>query len=476
MSETDYDTLVALARWGVIEELTGKEVSAAQRGRLVSELAGRVHRGVDEVPMRVSVRTIYRWWQAWRSGGFEALKPARRCDAGVRRIDDQVIDLAVALRREQPARSGAHIAQIVRTILEVDVSDRTVQRLFVDLGLERARLEGRHRAYGRFEALACGELWTADGWDGPALAELDDKHAQLFSFIDDHSRLICHASFFPDVGEWSFQLCLREAINRRGLPQALYLDRGSAQMSLQLKLICARLGIRIIHSKPYQPQGRGKKERHYRTVAEQFGVEVTIAGVQTLAELNAYLSAWIEQSYHHRPNRTTGQTPLKRWIEGPSLLRPTPPADVLHQAFMWTVNRTVTHTRTVSFNGNQYEVDPDLVGRRVQLRYDPTDLTHIQVFDNDQPAGMATPQQIRRHIDPKLHQQTTPEPGPATGVSYLDALLERHAQQLSGHMSYQPPQTNPPNPDPPDPDAGNTGDDSPANDHAGEPSQPQAES
>ena len=475
MSETDHDTLVALARWGVIEELTGKKMSAAQRGRLVFELAGRVHRGVDEAPMRVSTRTIYRWLQAWRAGGFEALKPARRCDAGVRRIDDQIIELAVALRREAPARSGAHIAQIVRTVLEVDVSDRTVQRLFVDLGLERARLEGRHRAYGRFEALACGELWTADGWDGPALAELDDKHAQLFSFLDDHSRLICHASFFPDVGEWSFQLCLREAINRRGLPQALYLDRGSAQMSLQLKLICARLGIRIIHSRPYQPQGRGKKERHYRTVAEQFGLEVTIAGVQTLAELNAYLAAWIEQSYHHRPNRTTGQTPLKRWIEGPSLLRPTPPGDVLHQAFMWTVNRTVTHTRTVSFNGNQYVVDPDLVGRRVQLRYDPTDLTHILVFDNDQPAGIATPQQIRRHIDPKLRQQATPEPGPATGVAYLDALLERHAQQLSGHLSYQPPQTTPPNPDT-RPDAGNTVDDSPANDHTGERSQPQAES
>jgi putative transposase len=239
----------------VICEAVDEQLTAAERGRLISELACRVHRDADGVQVRITSRTIYRWVETWRMGGFEALKPRRRRDAGVPRTDPQILEAAAALRREAPARSAAHIAEILERTRGVEVSARTLQRVLAARGLDRARLEGRHRAFGRFEADACGELWTADGWDGPALAELDGRHAQLFSFLDDHSRLICHGKFYRDVGEWSFQGCLREAIIRRGLPVAIYIDNGAAQSSLQLKLICARLGVRIVHSKPYRPQG-----------------------------------------------------------------------------------------------------------------------------------------------------------------------------------------------------------------------------
>jgi putative transposase len=439
MAGTDRDTLVALARWAVIGEAVDEQLTPAERGRLVSELARRVHRDVDGNQMRITTRTIYRWLAAWRAGGFEALKPSRRRDAGVPRTDTNIIELASALRREAPARSAAHIADIVATTRGVEVSARTLQRIFAERGLDRARLESRHRAFGRFEADACGELWTADGWDGPPIGELDGRHAQLFSFLDDRSRLIAHGAFYADVGEWSFQRCLREAIVRRGLPRAIYIDNGSAQSSLQLKLICARLSIRIVHSRPYRPQGRGKKERHYRTVAEQFGVEIDIAGVDTLATLNRYFAAWVEQSYHHRTHRGTGQTPLERWMAGPSVLRPTPHPDVLREAFLWTATRTVTATRSVSLHGNHYDVDPSLVGRRVELRYDPTDLSAIAVWHHDQPAGTAVPAEMTRHVDPKLKGLQRPEPGPPTGVRYLDALLAEHTEQLRGQLSYQPP-------------------------------------
>ena len=435
----DRATRVALARWAVIGEVVDDRLQPAERGRLVSELACRVHRDADGATMRVTTRTIYRWIAAWRAGGFEGLKPVRRRDAGVLRTDVEMLELAAALRREAPARSAAHIAEILQRTRGWVVSDRTLQRFFAEAGLDRARLEGRHRAYGRFEAAACGDLWTADGWDGPALAELKGRHAQLFSILDDRSRLIAHGAFYKDVGEWSFQRCLRAAIVRRGLPRCLYVDHGSAFISHQLKLICARLGIRITHSRPGRPQGRGKKERHYRTVAEQFAVEVGVAGVETLEQLNVYWAAWVEQVYHRRPNRTTGQAPLQRWMAGPSSLRPTPVPPRLAEAFLWTVTRTVTGTRTVSLHGNVYDVDPTLVGRRVELRYDPTDLTSIAVFHHDTPAGLAVPSRLSTHVDPKLRNTGLAVPGPATGIAYLDALTADHANQLRNHLSYQPP-------------------------------------
>ena len=121
----------------------------------------------------------------------------------------------------------------------------------------------------------------------------------------------------------------------------------------------------------------------FRTVREQFLVEIVDppegAGspVSSLAELNSLFTAWVEQVYHRRPHGETGQPPLQRWLApGPPVL---PTRDALHEAFLWSEQRTVTKTATVSLNSNTYEVDAALVGHRVELVFDPFDLTDIAV-------------------------------------------------------------------------------------------------
>lgn len=434
----DRQVRVALARWGVIALATDERLTPAERGRVVAEIAGQVHRDADGRAFRVTTRTVYRWLAAWRAKGFEGLKPTGRGDAGTFKADGAVLELAAALRREAPARSAAHIAEVIARTRGMGVHPRTLQRFFAAGGLDRARLEGRHRAFGRFEAACCGDLWIADAWDGPPVAELRGRHAQLFSIIDDHARLICHGGFYPDVGERSFQHCLRTAIARRGIPRRLYVDRGSAFVSGQLKLICARLGIAVVHSRPYTPQGRGKKERFYRTVAEQFAVEIDQTGVDTLAELNRWWAGWVEQHYHHRIHNGTGQTPLQRWTAGVDGMRPAPDTAELAAAFHWAVMRTVTKTAGVSLHGNTYTVDPALVGYRVELRYDPQDLSTITVYGDGVHRGQATPEHIGVHTDPKL-RQPQPEPGPATGIAYLEAIAADHAAALADSLTYQQP-------------------------------------
>jgi putative transposase len=435
----DRATRVALARWQVIAAAVDERLSRADRGLLLSEIAGQAYRDADGRPRRVTVRTLYRWLAAWQAGGFEGLKPARRRDAGTHRADPAVLELAAALRREAPARSAPQISDILARTRGVGVHPRTLQRYFAANGPDRARLEGRHRAYGRFEAAACGDLWTADAWDGPPVAELGGRHAQLFSILDDHSRLVPHANFYPDVGERSFQHCLRTALARRGLPRVLYVDNGSAFVSGQLRLICARLGIRTTHTPPYRPQGRGKTERAFRTIAEQFAVEVAAAGVDSLADLNRYWMAWVEQVYHQRVHSGTGQAPLERWLAGPTSLRPAPDPNTLAAAFQWAVLRTVTRTRGVSLHGNTYLVAPSLVGRRVELRYDPEDLTRVTVWYQGQPAGEALPEQVKAHVDPKLRRTDPAQPGPPTGIGYLEAVAACHATALAAGVAYHQP-------------------------------------
>jgi putative transposase len=443
-----------LARWQVIAPATDRRLSPAERGLALSEIAAAVHRDADGRPVRVTRRTLYRWLAAWSAHGFEGLKPSKRRDAGTHKVDPAVLHLAAALRQEGPARSAAQVAEILDRTRDAQVHPRTLQRFFAANGLDRARLEGRHRAYGRFEAAACGDLWTADAWDGPPIIELDGRHAQLFSIIDDHSRLICHGGFYPDTCELSFQSCLRTAIARRGIPRRLYVDNGAAFASHQLRLICARLGVQIVHTPPYRPQGRGKKERFYRTVAEQFAVEIDTGGVATLAELNRWWAGWVEQVYHHRVHQGTGQTPHERWAAGAHEVFAAPDAAALAGAFRWTALRTVTKTATVSLHGNHYTVDPGLVGYRVELRYDPTDLTRIAIYHHDAWRGDAAPERIGVHVDPKLRAANRLESGPATGINYLEAVAADHAASLRDGLSYH----QPPLPfSPPDADEGDEG-------------------
>ena len=176
-------------------------------------------------------------------------------------------------------------------------------------------------------------------------------------------------------------------------------DNGAPFVSTQLQRICAVLGIRLVHSRPGRPQGRGKIERFFATVRSQFLVEIADNQLNSLDELNRLFVAWVETRYHHRAHRETGQSPLERFtaagipaVPGPARLR---------EAFLWSQTRTVTKTAMISLHGNHYEVDPALVGRRVQLVFDPFDLTHLEVRHDDRDFGIALPHELKVHIHPK---------------------------------------------------------------------------
>ena len=207
----------------------------------------------------------------------------------------------------------------------------------------------------------------------------------------------------------------------------MYVDNGSAFVDAWLLRACAKLGMSLVHSQPGRPQGRGKIERFFRTVREQFLVEVTdtssedlaAAGVDhgaALLELNRLFIAWVETEYHRRTHSETGQSPLARWEAGWDRLGRTPAmptADDLTEAFLWSELRTVTKTATVSLHANTYQVDPGLVGRRVELVFSPFDLETVEVRYRDKSYGKALPHIISRHTHPKAKPETS-QPAPAT--------------------------------------------------------------
>jgi putative transposase len=422
---------VGLFRYSVIREAADQKLTTKHRGRLVRALAEAEHVGPFGQPVRISRATIDRWIRHWRRGGFDALVPnSRRVSA---RTPVDVLDLAVALKKEVPARTAAQIAAILRAHSGWAPDERTLQRHFARLELT-TRPDGRPpRGFGRFEAEAPNVRWTGDALHGPTV---NGRKAILFAFIDDHSRLLPGYRWARREDTVRLEAALRAGLASHGIPASIYVDNGSAFVDKQLLRACASLGIRLVHSRPGQPAGRGKIERFFRTVRDQFLVE-TGSGreLSDLVQLNSLFTAWVETVYHRRVHSETGQSPLQRWSAGDPPVMPTPAQ--LREAFLWSEHRTVTKTATVTLHGNHYEVDAALVGRRVELVFDPFDLTRIEVRWHGRSMGQAVPHRIGRHVHHKARPDETGPPPAPTGIDYLHLIEQQHTAELAERVQYR---------------------------------------
>jgi putative transposase len=418
---------IGLFRYALIRPAVDPGLSRAERGRLVRALAGAEHLGPGGRLVRVGRSTLDDWVRAYRGGGFEALVPRPRVVAA--RTSAGVLELAIALKLERPERTAAQVHQIMVATDARPPTVRTLQTHFARAGLN-VRADGRspHKVYGRFEASIRNELWTGDGLHGPILASATARRAVLLAFIDDHSRMLVGWRWGTGEDVFRLEAALRSGLMARGIPKAILVDRGSPFVSSQLLRACAVLGVKLVHASPRAATTKGKIERFFRTVRDQFLVEID-DGVE-LAELNRLFSAWLEVVYHRRTHTETGQTPIERFDAAGAPKLPTPA--LLREAFLWSQERTVTKTATVSLHGNQYSVDAALVGRKVELVFDPFDLTRIEVRYQHRPFGLAVPLQIGRHTHPQAERELPPPPT-GTGIDYLKLLAEQRDAEWSGH-------------------------------------------
>ena len=416
---------VGLFRYALIRDAADPALSRAERGRLVRALAEREHVGPDGRLVQVARGTLDRWVRSYCHGGFEALVPGPRVVAP--RTPAELLELAFRLKRERPERTAAQVREIMLAASGSAPGLRTLQTHLARQGLN-VRADGRApgKVYGRFEAGARNELWTGDGLHGPKLAG-GAARAVLLAFIDDHSRLLVGWRWGTGEDVFRLEAALRAGLMARGVPDAILVDRGSAFVSSQLLRACAVLGVKLVHASPRAATTKGKIERFFRTVRDRFLVEID-DGVE-LGELNRLFSAWLEVVYHRRVHSETGQTPLERFEQAGAPPLPTPA--LLREAFLWSQQRTVTKTATMSLHGNQYAVDAALVGRKVELIFDPFDLTRIEVRYQHRPFGTAVPLVIGRRTHPQAEREL-PTPAP-TGIDYLRLLAEKRDAELGGH-------------------------------------------
>lgn len=447
--QTDWNTEIALFRYGLIASLLHDPPPKGLQEQALRELAAKTYRIPGSPRTRVSLTTLRRYLKAYQAGGFEALRPPPRADRGAPRAFGQdVLERAIQLREEQPARTTPMLVEILKRDPAVQLArplnPHTLTTHLRRRGKTRRLLARTATAFRRFERDHPNDLWQGDALVGPWLPDPAlpgrKRRAHLFCFIDDHSRLVPYAEFFWEEALPRMERVLKVAILRRGLPKAIYVDNGSVYSATQFGVACATLGLHRIHSTPYEPEGRGKQERFFETVRLQFLPEVEASQITTLTELNGSFWAWLACVYHVRVHTETEQTPLARFTAGLEQVRTVDP-ETLRRAFLWREQRRVTKTATLSLQGNRYQVDPRFAGRTLELRFDPFDLSHVELYLDGQPQGVATvlEQGRQRHLAVQRLATDPPDPPrPKSSLDYLAALRAEHQAQQQKQLGRLP--------------------------------------
>jgi putative transposase len=438
----DLDTEIALFRYGLIAQILHDPPAAGRQEALLREIAAKTYKIPGSTRSRVSVTSLRRYLKAYQAGGFDALRPQPRCDAGKpRAFAPELLDRAIALREQQPRRTTQALVDILAHDPDVKLAGplcvHTLTTHLRQRGKTRRLLAQPGRIYRRFERDHVNSLWQGDAMVGSWLPDPAQpgkkRRAHLFCFLDDHSRLVTHAEWFFEEALPRMERVLKIAILRRGLPRTIYVDNGQVFAAIQFGVACATLGIQRIHGAPYSPEGRGKQERFFETLQTQFLPEVETSDITTLSELNESLWAWLECVYHQREHSETGQTPFARYTAGLDRVRSVDP-ETLRQAFLWREQRKVRRDATLALQGNLYQVDPHLAGRTVELRFDPFDLSQVELFLDGRSLGVATvvTQNRQKHLMvERLATEPLTPPKPKSSLDYLAALrAEYQAQQL----------------------------------------------
>jgi transposase InsO family protein len=435
---------IANFRYGLIAPLVSRKLDSGEQMALMREIVSHVYEVPNGENKRISLRTLERYVQAYRTGKWEALLPAVRADKlQARELSEEVLEKAMALKQEQPGRSVRQIIAILELAQVVSpgaLKESTLSKQLRKRGLTRKALANTTWSdFRRFEATYRNSVWQGDVQHTLYLPHPDKPGkkamAYLVIFIDDYSRLCVHGQFYFEERVARLEDCLKKAILKHGVPEMIYVDNGAIYASHHFERICGRLQTELKHTRPGRPQGRGKQEKFFRFVDQSFVPEaydlIEQGKIQSLVDLNRFFAAWLEVAYHQKVHNSFKQRPLDRYNKDDHPIRRLPPHELV-EVFLLEETRKVDKTGCISLLGTTYEVETKLAGSQIQVRFDPHDLGLIQVWRDGVRMEDAKPLKLR---DPRKKEKdwgsTALIPQLAkTGLNYVELLAEEHNRQL----------------------------------------------
>jgi len=335
----------------------------------------------------ISERTLRRYMARYRKDGFSGLKPQPKGRKPAVAIAEPVLEQAIMLRREIPGRSVRQIIQILEwegLVKPGEVKRSTLQEKFEERGYSSRQMrmyESTGVAARRFQKQRRMALVQSDIKYGPYLPigpGGEKKQVYLVLFEDDATRSVLHGEFYASFDQTIVEDCFRKAIQKYGVPGAVYFDQGKQYKTKWMARTCAKLGIRLLFAKPLSPESKGKIERLNRVI-DSFLSEAELEKPKTLEQLNRWFDVWLSECYQNKPHASLGgRSPEQAFRGDPHPLRFVEPS-VLANAFLHCESRKVDKSGCISFMNKKYEIGLLFIGRTVEVIYDPADITEVTI-------------------------------------------------------------------------------------------------
>jgi putative transposase len=350
-------------------------------------------------PRRFTWRTIQTWFYRYKNHGITGMTNRSRSDKGqVRKVTPE--ELLEALNAAKPHFHNRRTNKrafyrfcIEKGLLQAErIAQTTFYRLIREYQLLAPEDQDNKKRLA-FSMKYANQLWQADTLFGPfvdtGLSAGPRKQTRLIAFIDDASRVLCHGQFFFEENVDTLVQALRAAFYKRGVPEQLLVDNGSIYCSQEITLICVRVGCLLRHTAVRDAAAKGKIERFFRRVRDQFLIQKL--DLSSLETLNRQFSHWVESDYNATAHDALGMKPIDRFGIDLARVRFLAPSEHSDELFYAEATRKVKKDNTFSFASRRYETPVDLRDKEIQLRYERhrTDTAAVVIYHKGQRMGAA---------------------------------------------------------------------------------------
>lgn len=400
---------------GAIDSMAGNSIQSR-----IKEVCKLTFHDEDGTPHVFTWRTIQTWLSIYKQYGAQALVTRPRADKGKPRklypeqLQEAIEQVLPEFRDKRHNKMTIYRRCIERGVLaRSDCSQTSFFRMVrtYDLLTPIARTDNKRRL--AFSKQYANEMWQMDTLVGPFMKNgKTSTQAKLIAFIDDASRVVPHGQFFFSESTDSLIVALKAALYKRGIPQTLYVDNGAIYTSQEINQICARLGIVLCHTPVRDGAAKGKIERFFRTVRDQFLIRQL--DLSSLDALNRQFHHWVEDEYNTRVHGTLQMKPIDRFGMDLQRLRFLDPMAANDELFYVEQDRTVRKDNTFPVGSVRYEAPRDLSNRQIQVRYNRANPDRIVVYYKGERMGEATVLDFLANDRPPRRKPGEDTPSPST--------------------------------------------------------------
>lgn len=373
-----------LFRYGIISPLVYEEEKNVRKYCKEASEKKYYYKGKER---QYSEETIRRWYYKYKNEGFDKMGRKKRNDLkNSRKLNEETIEYINRLKSQYPRITTKNIYKKLEEerYVKDDINIQTFYRYIRSNRIGSKIITSQERR--RYEQEKPNDCWQADTTYGPYIIEKKNKYrTYLIQIIDDNSRLIMGYGFYYNDNAENVQKVLKKAVEKYGIPKKLYLDNGKSYKNNELEKICARLGIKKIHTHAYDPEAKGKVERCFKTIKEGWMYGEDFNKYHSLEELEKEYQKYLYEEYINKKHSEIGETPNNKWHKGIEKIEiKRKSKEELEEAFMNSKIRKVGKDRTISINNTLYEVPYKYVKEEIEIRYYIEDKDKMWIYENNE--------------------------------------------------------------------------------------------